>query len=417
MKKIVKDALSPAARRRGRHMFIVAVLIAAATLLSSCNDEWPTRTLPFLSLKYVCPTCLNMNNATDGEDYYRAIGLLPGYNLDAWKAQFGFGGGDEVRAIYGNLYDLRIPRDMHCRVEGSATACYVSNYGTSPAENYSWLPDADGCWEDSGAWCVKLAPLPYTSGPIGWPDHEFPSLSSGIEDAIHGGLPWATVAMVHDGTTSANNVKFYVFDENGALSPLAALEPWNQLDQERNVDVAKTVPEMCMGCHGGAYDARNSSVTGASFLPFNGAAFEYSNIPGFTQDEQKESIRQLNALVKATNPKQAIIDLIDNWYPSGVENPNAEADFRRALPGWAGHESLYSRVFVPYCQICHMAMPVTYDTYAAFNADKALIAEYVCDKGIMPHAYVPYVRFWAKDAPALNEFRKFAGKSESNCPS
>ena len=93
---------------------------------------------------------------------------------------------------------------------------------------------------------------------------------------------------------NANAVGFYVFDDQGGLRPSAAL------DGEGN----KSVPRMCMACHGGTYDANTHSVTGASFLPFDAFYFQYSRQesddygqsfghPEFSLDNQQESLRKL----------------------------------------------------------------------------------------------------------------------------
>jgi len=111
-------------------------------------------------------------------------------------------------------------------------------------------------------------------------------------------------------------VRFYVYDEQENLSSTAAL------DREG----PKSVPQMCMACHGGTYSPATHAAFGASFLPFDVFSFKYSEKPGLRLDDQQEKFRQLNLLVKNTNPNslnmnQPIHHLIDDFYNNQVTCP------------------------------------------------------------------------------------------------
>ena len=128
----------------------------------------------------------------------------------------------------------------------------------------------------------------------------------------------ATVAMVYSGTSDnsnnppANNITFYVYDLNGNLSPSATLDD----------EGPKSVPRMCMACHGGRYTPHSgtsaATVKGASFLPFDVLSFYYSSAfnKQYGVNPQQEAFRMLNLLVKTTNggnqPQNPVIRL-QSW--------------------------------------------------------------------------------------------------------
>ncbi|TLY26320.1 MAG: hypothetical protein E6K63_12775 [Nitrospirae bacterium] len=184
--------------------------------------------------------------------------------------------------------------------------------------------------------------------------------------------------------TVRRDAKFYVYDQNGKLIPSVAL------DREG----PKFVPQMCLACHGGYYNAETHTVRGASFLPFDVFNFLYSESPGFRLADQEVKFRDLNLLVQSTNPSRdnpnrPIQRMIEGMYrgPTGIVNQTAV----RYIPvGWRGHEDLYRDFVGKYCRLCHMAQAprIDFETYDNFKQSAPTAA--ICRFGTMPHAQGPY---------------------------
>jgi hypothetical protein len=162
-------------------------------------------------------------------------------------------------------------------------------------------------------------------------------------------------------------------------------------------------------------------VTGASFLPFDPFNFRYPTDPAHTFDAQQESIRQLNALVLATNPNQPIIDLINAMYPNGVTNTGSTPVDGYVPAGWSDNPTLYTGVVRPYCRTCHLAQGLTFEASSDFEGEPGLVQGIICGSHDMPHAQVPFgishpgvgtgsngqtVGFW-NDAVAQRDFGNF----------
>jgi hypothetical protein len=184
--------------------------------------------------------------------YYAAINAPP--TLTDFMTRFGFPG-DETSAVYYNLGDLGIGREMHCRATetpAGGLACYVRNYGTF-----------GGTFDDA------------------------------IAAMLAAGPPLATVAMVYTPPIDAPNaVSFIVYGPDGSLVNEA------QLDTRGD---NKSIPQNCLNCHGGRsrYDLATHASQGARFLPFDPSAFAYAEQPDLTLAAQEGKLRQLNRLVNA----------------------------------------------------------------------------------------------------------------------
>lgn len=180
-------------------------------------------------------------------------------------------------------------------------------------------------------------------------------------------------------------VRFYVYGANGALVKTAAL------DTEGN----KLVPQMCMACHGGTYNDATDEATNSSFLPFDVFSFSYSQKPGLTLNDQQEQFRQLNLIVKNTDPNpidtnNPIGNLIDALYDNKVGVFQQTATVPQPPPGtWQGHETLYRDFVAHYCRTCHFAQDqrVDFTTFAGFSG--SAVGGLLCS-GQMPHAQVPF---------------------------
>jgi hypothetical protein len=369
----------------------------------------PPERASWLSYKYSgnCVDCAELKDKAEEEAYYCSIGVTggsaangvdpvhcpahqtPTLTFNDWKVANGFGTPD-ARAVYGNLGDLRIARDMNCLKSSSNgnIACYVTNYGPAIFDELHGVVNPD--WLGS---------------------NNFPGLTQGIEDAIAEHAPFATVAMVYNQSAamnnSANTVTFYVFKGNGDLLFSPALDG----------EGGKTNPRMCMACHGGDYNSSTHSVTGAQFLPFDVFFFQYSSQAGYRFEDQQEAYRKLNALVNDTEPAPAIAEFINRTYTNAVQIPLTPATDKNPPPGWdhdtdpmipESAKDLYNSVYRQYCRMCHMASHTApFLTFADFKSAAPRIEEKVCQSTDMPHAQVPFLRFWGDKLVGQVEFRKF----------
>lgn len=394
------------------HKALLGVLISAliAPLLTACtgtinspNPLPPISQQVYLSSKYESPfeslcattaVCPGMTDFNESDRYYQAIGAEP--TLTQWKNDWGFNGANPIyHASYGNQADLQLGRDMYCTTSGQTVACYVSNYGQPPflgnQENVAW-PNVAQAVND-----------------VVVPDHNQTSY-------------FATVAMVYTPTpaaiqgapSGANNVTFYVYDGKDNLLNQPALDGQGP----------KSVPRMCMVCHGGTYvdSTRNNTttgappyVTGAAFLPFDTGSFKYD--PSLLESQQQEAFRNLNATVLATNPPLGVNDFINGLYCSSADNVtanNPNANCRNSVnqlhattfdgyipPGWCpssdptcqnanDQSTLYKSVVKTYCRMCHLAGQPDFTKYSDFTSLAADIETLVCNSAVMPQAEVPF---------------------------
>jgi len=393
-------------------IFAIVVLCAAITgctgNIISPGPSVPGHTDAWLSYKYgfncgsysfpnladpstlqASANCPGLSDGVEAGNYYSDIGAPA--DFPTWLRTYGFPPtGTNAEAFYGNFLDLRFGRDMNCSQTGQQIACYVTNYG----------PLASDCTAASGG--IQCP----------WPD-----LETGVDDAIGQATlgphaPFATVAMVWNGTPNTpsslppNNITFYVYKADGSRLNFAALDD----------EGFKSVPRMCMACHGGSYSPHtgtaSASVTGTSFLPFDVHSFYYSKLHQDTKgvDQQQEAFRILNSLVKTTNggdqaisaqtPQQAaIVEFINGQYcpdlvNGGILNPCSTPVEKALSPaisgyfpvGWKNQQKAYSEAIKPYCRMCHMAQIPTFLS----SGDLSGVQNLVCSLKDMPHAEVPF---------------------------
>lgn len=364
-----------------RTKWITLGLFAVVAFLAGCGDV-PDHGDAWLSFKFGIhcgdPThCPDLSNLDEGAKYYLALGIAnpQTYTFDQWLSDNGFVDGANVtRGLYANLGDLQIGRDMNCVVSGTKTACYVDNKGPVPALYVNAWPDIKTALQE-------------------------------VDGTLHD-LPFATVAMVYDSAiTGPNQVSFYAFqhdfnDASATFGKNVLIENAILDGDQRTEDVAKSIPRMCMACHGGAYDTNTHTASGSSFLPFDVFFFRYSGKDGFTFDDQAESFRKLNAMVAATKPAPAIQELINGMYPDGVNNANSAAIDGFTPAGWSDNPTLYHGVVRQYCRMCHVAQPQSFAKSSDFAGFAHQIQHEVCETHDMPHAQVPFgidgtkVGFW-----------------------
>ena len=321
-------------------------------------------------------------------------GLYAGRDTFAhWLTANGFGGA-ETRAIYFNNGDLRFGRSMHCRnVQHSNIgftadwiACYVSNFGT-----------------------VGVDFNQQASNPL--------------TDAYANTNVVATVAMEYH-PEQTNKVQFWAFKGDNPVATAGDYFPNPALDVEGN----KPMPQICMGCHQGVYGGTGQLVSGAAFLPFDVDSFIgddgnplQSTLGTGAQRPTQADLRQLNlyALQSTDNgfgQSTAYQSLMKLWYkdgthPNGVTDAGATFHFNQGAAElnainsgtFATHQSLYDNIVRPVCRACHIARSPgidTWDQLSQLTGRAMSIRSLVCGPGnespshTMPHAYVPYKRFW-----------------------
>jgi hypothetical protein len=319
------------------------------------------------------PPFLDRKGAIDPAEtleYYAEIDAPA--TLADFEARFGFGGPEEVSAVYFNRGDLGIGREMRCApVAPGGLACLVANYGEFGG--------------DEGTAITETV--------------------LGAESGEHTGS-FATVAMVYQPPiTAPNSVQFMVYGpDGGALVSEAPLDT-----REDNV----SIPNNCLNCHGngGSYDPAGNRVLGARFLPFDPASFGFSLEAGFRQPEQEDAIRLLNQMVRGAGASLGIRELVDGFYGGEVGSVGrvAETDFVPA--GWdldRGSRATYLNAVAPYCRGCHVSRDlgdaIDFTDATTFRGLGAVIAQRVCGitPGVrdMPNAESTLARFWAGPARA-----------------
>ena len=307
----------------------------ADTVLAIVNPAGVPATWTYLTEKPV-------GSPTETAAYYAAI------NAPATLADFQAlyqmtpASASDIAARYYNAGDLGIGREMHCRATATpvgGVACYVMNYGTFG----------------------------------GTRDDALAQLAAGT-------TPLATVVMVYTPPLDAPNaVTFMVYGPTGALSNLA------QLDTHGD---NTSIPQNCLNCHGGRskYDATTHAATGARFLPFDPAAFEFSSDPTMTLAAQTAQFRSLDGLVSTTEPTTAMRELISGMWP-----PGGAFDDAFVPSGWSATPSdaqVYRGVVAPYCRSCHTTFDrasdtATFATAAGLRAQKGAVLTRLCGAG--PH--------------------------------
>jgi hypothetical protein len=314
-------------------------------------------------------------------DYYNTIdpGDANFPTLAAWWTGHGFNadGSGGTRASYLNFNDLGFGRDMNCKETGSDLACYVTNYGL-PDQNLANADAAEG------------------------------------QDLTQRG---ATVAMEFDASESADRrVRFYVYapgDPNAAgklkFADLDGLGP-------------KSVPHLCIVCHGGTYDTTDNNVLEARFREFDLQSFKYSGGRSWDyppsadnnslSNSELTAFATLNQMVHAIQPNSsAIKELIDDWYPGGF-GPGTKPVQTNVPPGWSTQVSVYQNVYGKSCRTCHVARDggvansfLTFNSSATFQGTDYAVCGF---PKFMPNAYITYKNFW-NDPQRVIDYVNFTG--------
>ncbi len=157
----------------------------------------------------------------------------------------------------------------------------------------------------------------------------------------------------------------------------------------------KYVPQACMACHGGTFNSKTGLVDGATLLPVDPGLVDV----GPNRGAAEEPIRRVNSAVFMSNPSQSVLSYITGLYGGRATVPGAVAAANFVPSGWASESNLYLGVVKKNCSMCHLATPPNYHFLSAGNflQNKALIQAAVCGSASMPHAEVPFNRFWTED--------------------
>ncbi len=343
------------------------------------------------------------------DKFKQANGLAADGN-PAIKASYG--PGDEVRAAYANAIDLGFGRDMHGKRvladDGEwDIAFYVSNYGDYDSDDIVDQQNAANQNADELVATVAMEWSRIEDGPAS--DYDYYDPDNTDPDPND---PAAPIVF----SDNERVIKFYVYNKLG--EPVFAAD----LDN-RGV---RPIPQLCMVCHGGAYDTGFETGTpafsqpsdvklGAVMLPFDIHGYEFSPVApaNFSKANQQLEIFELNNMVVDTEPGAVIEEIIDEMYsptnPAGADNQLE--DF--VVAGWnanGAHQDMYLNVIKPACRVCHASRPLE-DTGGGGTRDlrfhsvnhfldappegiAAVASTRVCVTREMPHALATYNRFW-----------------------
>lgn len=324
-----------------------------------------------------------------------------------------YGPGDEIRAAYANAVDLGFGRDMH----GKRTladdgqwdiAFYVTNYGDYTTNDATDHQQAVGQDPNLVIATVAMEWSRIEDGPATDYDYYDPNNANPDPNDPNAPLVFSDNDRV---------IKFYVYNKAG--NPVFAA----------NLDTrgARPIPQLCMVCHGGAYDSGFNTGTpafaqpadvklGAVMLPFDVHGYVFSGVvpADFSKTGQQLEFHELNKMVVDTQPGAVIEEIIDEMY-SPTNPAGADSQLENfVVTGWnanPAHQDAYLNVIKPACRVCHASRPLednggggTRDLrmqtvqqfllQAANGGIAAAASNRVCTTREMPHALATYNRFW-----------------------
>jgi hypothetical protein len=382
---------------RYRHFSACAGLLVTTLLLASCSGSNPGDVFP-MSATAITPTSgpdsfllfpnpqkqpdgtLQTNTSTSATAYYAAID--PSNNedtLDKWKAANGFGNlatGTETTVVVGDQKDLGYGRRITARnitsgPNAGTIAVMVENYLVSPAAYYTYSSlNLDAAVVRDTRWHVGTNAIEFSGSTC-----------------INTTFPKT------DPATCDPNIKFaqfYTFNPTTGSRLLAA-------DLDGRGD--KSMPGICITCHGGRGDPLTpaaGSPTGLPLFPWVGNSasqkrgdvqahlqplvvdsFGYSTTPGYTRADQEAKLKTINEMVLSSYPMLAsstfpedanrrVITSANEWAGTaasiikaaygGDGLPSATFSDTYLPANWSGvgQTNLYKNVVAPYCRTCHI---------------------------------------------------------------
>jgi hypothetical protein len=223
--------------------------------------------------------------------------------LDAWKLRFRIPTRQPGEAlatyrqragvvVYYNKNELGLGRELGCAefpdgtrdgVALTGIACYVTNYGTAFRDVVNSLPLAVEGAHPKNTVCITYRP----SADLGY------------------------------------QVQFYTYNGDGQR------REWAQLDTLG----PRPLPQVCMNCHGGSYDAGRHLARFARFLPLDPNVVVFAESGDASRASQEERIRAINALSLRSPLTPAQRTMLDELHGERhrVGAPSLEGQ-RRASP-------------------------------------------------------------------------------------
>ena len=310
-----------------------------------------------------------LNDPDYSESYYGCVDPSGKRStLSDWKNINGFDGQlNTVSADYINAFELGFGRQMNCLENSENTACYVENFSDPKGESRFF----------------------------------------------------ATVVMERidssETCSDANIIAFFAYDPQGNRVNQATLDS----------EGPKSIPESCYTCHGGK-NINGIPLGEAHFIPWNTKLLEDWNDHEILAP-QADAFRRLNLMVWEDANKfnrGRLKSLIESWYGgipySGMvfneEEPFHEIEDQKKVPkdksknDWfsdpKGHlatdnldilnhykreKSLYTNIYAPYCQTCHVLQKTDWSNAVDFNNAAFKL---ICEKQKpMPQAELTNHRF------------------------
>ena len=355
------------------------------------------------------------NTLAYAESYYAAIDPQnERTTFAAWKTKNRFDqpNGRQVAAAFGDFRDLGYGRRMTARqnLDDNSIAFFVENYLVDTGGGgYGSGLNLDAAIVQDRRWQANINAIEFSPGPGG----------------------------------TVKFAKFFSFD------PVTGAR---RLEQDIDGRGPKSLPGLCISCHGGRADALEplgAALPPARFAFLANSAepaqrgdtrgklhvFEldtltFSTRPGFTRPEQEAALKAMNEIVLCSYPmvggppaapsKNACrptattnntewqgttaATLIQGAY-GGIELPNDKYAEPVVPAGWATQEALYTSVVVPACRSCHIVRgtggtterqsDIDLTTVAKFDSYADRIKAHVFDRGNMPLAKIVFDRFWS----------------------
>ena len=361
------------------------------------------------------------DTGTYAQAYYAAVDPSGERNtLAAWKSKNQFGmGGQEFVAVFRDVRDLGYGRRMTGRrnADGSI-AFFVENYNVANVPGGYSQVNVDAAVVRDPKWHVGTNAIEWSASPCTAAD---PTPSTSIAPC----------------NTSNNFAKFYNFDP-------ATGQRQNTLNLDGRGQ--KSMPGICINCHGGRADpltpqstfalvenslSRKRGDVQAKLQAFNVDSFDWSTAPGFTRADQEAVLKIFNQWVLCSYAGGGSVTgawgtcnrpaaganewqgtsaaLIQNWY-GGAALPNPQFSDTYLPAVWntgAANVQLYQQVVAPYCRTCHLLRgtgnenDIDFDSEVKFRGYASRIKTHVFDRGNMPLAFLVYQDFWKSNGPSI----------------